>query len=179
LRIFIAALIPPEIKLAMGDYVESIKPHWEGVKWESYEKFHVTLKFLGEVDESRLGDVEKTLSEGIQAVSPFKMAITGFGGFPSLRRPRVLFVDLSNHSELLKFQLELEERLEGVGFARENRKFKSHITVGRIKGYSSVRGSFPSPDPLSFKISEIAIMRSILHKKGSEYTVLSLFTLNE
>jgi len=179
LRIFIAALIPPEIKLAMKSYVESIKSHWEGVKWESYEKFHVTLKFLGEVDESKLSDVEKSLRAGVQGVSPFEMAIKGFGGFPSLKRPRVLVIDLSNNDDLLKFQLELEERLEGIGFARENRKFKSHITVGRIKGYSSVRGSFPGPTPLSFKISEIAIMRSILHNKGSEHTGLSIFSLNE
>jgi 2'-5' RNA ligase len=179
LRIFIAALIPLEIKLAINHYVESIKPHWEGVRWESREKFHLTLKFLGEVDESKLSDVEKTLRLGVKGVSPFEMAITGFGGFPSLRRPRVLFVDLSDNNELLKFQLELEEGLEHIGFARENRKFTSHITVGRTKGHSSVRESFPSPDPLSFKISEIAIMRSILHKKGAEHTGLYVFRLNE
>lgn len=179
MRIFIAALIPPEIKLAMKNYVESIKPHWEGIRWESYEKFHLTLKFLGEVDESKLSDVEKTLRVGVQGVSPFEMAIKGFSGFPSLRRPRVLFVDLSDNDELLKFQHEVEERLEDIGFPRENRKFRSHITVGRTKGHSTVRGSFPSPDPLSFKISEIAIMRSILHRTGAEHTGLYVFKLNE
>jgi 2'-5' RNA ligase len=179
LRIFIAALIPPEIKLAMKNYVESIKPHWEGIRWESHEKFHLTLKFLGEVDDSKLSEIEKTLRLGVHGVSPFGMAITGFGGFPSLKRPRVLFVDLSDNDELLKFQLELEERLEDIGFARENRKFKSHITVGRMKGRPSVQGSFPSPDPISFKISEIAIMRSVLHRNGAEHTGLHIFRLNE
>ncbi len=178
MRIFIAALIPPEIKIAIRDYVDSIMPQWEGVRWESYEKFHVTLKFLGEVDESKLSDVEKILRLGGEGISPFEMEIKGFGGFPSLRRPRVLFVDLSDNSDLSRFQLGLEERLEGIGFARENRIFKSHVTVGRIKGYSSVKGPFPSPEPLSFKITEIAVMRSVLHKKGSEYTCLWTFTLN-
>lgn len=178
MRIFIAALIPPEIRLAIKNYVESIKAQWEGVRWENWEKFHLTLKFLGEVDDSKLSDVEKSLRLGGQGVSTFEMAITGFGGFPSLRRPRVLFVGLSDNDELSKFQIELEERLEDIGFARENRKFKPHITVGRTKGYSTVRGPFPSPDPLSFRISEIAIMRSILHKKGSEHTGLYIFKLN-
>lgn len=178
MRIFIAALIPSEIRLAINHYVESIKEKWEGVRWENYEKFHLTLKFLGEVDESRLSDVERSLKLGGQGVANFEMAITGFGGFPSLRRPRVLFVDLSDNNELSNFQVELEERLEDIGFARENRKFKPHITVGRTKGYSIVRGPFPSPDPLSFRISEIAIMRSILHEKGSEHTCLYIFTLN-
>lgn len=179
MRVFIAALIPTEVKLAMKSYVESIKPLWEGVRWESYEKFHLTLKFLGEVDESNLSLVEKTLRLGVQGVSPFDMAITGFGGFPSLRRPRVLFVDLSDNDELLKFHHELELRLEDIGFVRENRKFKSHITVGRTKGRSSMQGSAPSLDPLSFKISEIAIMRSILRKEGAEHIGLHIFTLDE
>ncbi len=178
MRIFIAALIPSEIKVAIRDYVESIKPQWEGVRWESSEKFHVTLNFLGEVDESKLSDVERILSLIGEGVSPFEMEINGFGGFPSLRKPRVLFVDLSDNNELSRFQLGLEERLEAIGFARENRRFKSHVTVGRIKRYSSLRGAISSPEPLSFKISEIAIMRSVLHKKGSEYTCLWMLKLN-
>jgi 2'-5' RNA ligase len=177
LRIFIAALIPPEIRVAIKHYVESIKEKWEGVRWEDWGKFHVTLKFLGEVDELKLGEIEECLRLGGQGVAPFEMAITGFGGFPSLRRPRVLFVDLSDNNELSKFQLALEERLEDIGFAKENRKFKPHITIGRTKGYSSVRGPFPGPERLSFKISEVAIMRSILQKTGSEHTSLYIFTL--
>ena len=178
MRIFIAALIPPEVRLAIKHYVESIKEKWEGVRWETWEKFHVTLKFLGEIDESKLGDIEESLRLRGEGVGTFEMAITGFGGFPNLRRPRVLFVDLSDNNELSKFQLALEERLQDIGFARENRKFTPHITVGRTKGYSSVRGPFPTPDRISFKISEIAIMRSVLHKKGSEHTCLYIFTLN-
>lgn len=177
MRIFIAALIPPEVRQAIKDYVESIKEKWEGVRWENWEKFHVTLKFLGEVDESKLGDIEESLRLGGQGVVSFEMTITGLGGFPTLRRPRVLFVDLSDNNELSKFQLSLEERLEDIGFARENRRFKPHITVGRTKGYSSIRGPFPSPKRLSFRISEIGIMRSVLNKKGSEHTCLYMFTL--
>ena len=178
MRIFISALIPREVRLAIKHYVESIKEKWEGVRWEDWEKFHVTLKFLGEVDESTLGEVEESLRLAGQGADTFEMATTGFGGFPSLRRPRVLFVDLSDNNELSRFQLALEGRLEGIGFPRENRKFKPHITVGRTKGSSSVRGPFPSLDRLSFRISEIAIMRSVLHKKGSEHTCLYMYTLN-
>lgn len=178
MRIFIAALIPQEIKLAIRNYVESIKPHWDGVRWESDEKFHLTLKFLGEVEESLLGDLEKALRAGVHGVSPFNMAIKGFGGFPSLRRPRVLFVDLSYNHELESFHMDLEARLEGIGFGREGREFKSHITVGRVRRYANVRGSFPNPEPLAFTISEIAVMRSILRREGSQYEGLSVFNLH-
>jgi RNA 2',3'-cyclic 3'-phosphodiesterase len=179
LRIFIAALIPPEIKLAIKNYVESIKPHWSGVRWEAYNKFHITIKFLGELDETRLQDIEEIIKARVQGLPPFRMKISGFAGFPSINRPRVLVVALSRNDGLLRFQQDLEGKFELIGYAKDNRSFRSHITIGRVKGYSSVRGSFPSPDPLSFNISEIAIMRSILHKKGSEYTGLSIFTLNE
>jgi 2'-5' RNA ligase len=176
LRTFIAALIPEEIRLEMKKYITEIKPHWEGVKWENYEKLHVTLKFLGEVEESKIERIKSALEESLRICSPFKMAISGFGGFPNLQNPRVLFIGLSENPELLALQSEIEEKLEWL-VRKEGRAFVSHVTIGRIKGRSRSKGPFPTPTSSSFFISEIALMKSVLHPEGSKYNPISIFRL--
>lgn len=156
-----------------------MKPHWEGVKWENYEKLHLTLKFLGEVEESKIEKIESVLAESVRTYSPFRTAISGFGGFPNLRNPRVLFIGLSENHELLKLQCEIEERLEGFGFKKENQAFVSHVTIGRIRGRAQSKGSFPVPQNTSFFIAEIALMKSLLHPEGSKYTPISVFRLDK
>ncbi len=178
MRVFIAALLPEDIRLSIKNYVDDIKPHWEGVKWEDYEKFHITLKFFGDMDESRLNDIKQIAEEWVRGVSPFKMSISGFGAFPNLKKPRVLFIELSRNEDFLIFQRGLDEKLENVGFVKEKRTFKSHITIGRIKRNSRCRDSLPKPDMSSFSISELAIMRSIPQKTGSVYTPLSVYKLS-
>lgn len=156
-----------------------MKPHWEGVKWENYQKLHLTLKFLGEVEESKIEKIESVLAESVRTYSPFRTAISGFGGFPNLRNPRVLFIGLSENHELLKLQCEIEERLEGFGFKKENQAFVSHVTIGRIRGRAQSKGSFPVPQNTSFFIAEIALMKSLLHPEGSKYTPISVFRLDK
>jgi 2'-5' RNA ligase len=177
LRTFVAALIPEEIKLEMKRYIMEMKPHWEGVKWESYEKLHLTFKFLGEVEESQIDKIEIGLVDLVKAYSPLKTAISRFGGFPDLKNPRILFIGLCENHELSRLQFEIEEKLDGFGFKKESRTFVSHVTIGRVKGKARSKGSFPIPRNTHFSITEIAIMRSMLHPEGSRYTPVSIFRL--
>jgi 2'-5' RNA ligase len=177
LRVFIAALVPEETKLEIRKYLDEIKPHWEGVKWESDEKLHVTLKFLGEVEGLKLEEVENCVGEAVKVYSPFDMEIARFGGFPNLRTPRVLVIGLNGNPELLRLQSEIDERLKGLGFAQDDRSFLPHITVGRVKARAKLRGSLPIPERLPFLISEIAVMKSVLNPGCSKYSPLSLFKL--
>jgi 2'-5' RNA ligase len=177
LRTFIAALIPEEIRLEMKRYIMEMKPHWEGVKWENHEKLHLTLKFLGEVEESKIERIKIALEGLVRIYSPFRTAISRFGGFPSLKNPRVLFIGLSENHELLRLQCEIEERLEGFGFKKESRTFVSHVTIGRIRGRARSKGFFPIPQHTSFPITEIALMKSVLYHEGSKHTPISLFQL--
>ncbi|MBI2486447.1 MAG: RNA 2',3'-cyclic phosphodiesterase [Deltaproteobacteria bacterium] len=179
MRVFIAAFIPQEIKFEIGRYVDEIKSHWEGVKWESYEKLHVTLKFLGEVEESKVEEIGNNIREAASIYSPFDMEIARFGGFPNLKNPRVLFIGLTGDQELLKLQSEIEERLEGLGFTKDDRSFFPHITVGRIRGKARLKGSFPVPRRIPFFISEIAVMKSVLNPGGSKYAPISVFQLDK
>lgn len=176
MRVFVAALIPQQIQFEIGKYVDEIRSHWEGVKWESYEKLHVTLKFLGEVEESKVEEIGNNI-RAATIYSPFDMEIARFGGFPNLKNPRVLFIGLTGDHELLKLQSEIEERLEGLGFTKDDRSFLPHITVGRIRGKARLKGSFPAPRRIPFFISEIAVMKSVLNPGGSKYSPIRVFQL--
>jgi 2'-5' RNA ligase len=177
LRVFIAAHIPEEIKEEINEYLTEMKPHWEGVKWESQDKLHVTLKFLGEIEESIVGKIQDILEELLLIYSPFEMTISTFGGFPNLKNPRVLFIGLSENHGLIRLQSEIEERLEALGFKKERRIFTPHITVGRIKGRARSKGALHFPNNTPFLITQIAVMRSELSPHGSKYTPLSVFRL--
>jgi len=177
LRLFIAALLPDEIKAALGSYADSLGKSAEGMKWEKEEKLHVTLKFLGEVDEEKAGAVSLVTSAAAQKYAPFEMTTGNLGGFPNLQNPRVLFVGLSENTGLSRLQREIDEGLEPLGFEREKRKFIPHVTIGRVNGRLKTTGPLPLPERIHFAINEISVVKSVLGKTGSVYMPLQVFTL--
>ncbi len=179
MRIFIAALLPEEIRLRVAEYIKGLKPDIEGVKWEKHEKLHVTLKFLGEADESTAAEISSILKKLCLKYSPFNMNITRFGGFPSLENPRVLFVGLSHNNELSVLKGEVEWELEALGFNIDTRRFIPHITVGRVKRRFGINGPLAVPEKIAFDISEVGVVKSELNAKGSVYTPLEVFDLTD
>lgn len=177
MRIFIAARIPKEIRLEIKIYIDQIKPRLEGVRWEHDDRYHITLKFLGETDSSKLSDIEKVLRELVKDYSPFRLSISGLEALPNFKNPRVIVIELDKNDDLFKFQSEIEGSLYRIGFAKEERPFKSHITVGRVKLRPRISGILNSPDKITFTVSEIAIINSVLGKEGSRYNDISIFRL--
>lgn len=98
------------------------------------ENLHITLKFLGDVEEGLAPSVAEVMEEAAEGVSPFAVTLQGTGAFPHLGRPRVLWVGIKGGEPLVSMAQRLEERLEGMGFARERRGFSPHLTVARVKG---------------------------------------------
>jgi len=178
LRLFIAALIPEDIRTLLTNYINFLKHNIDGVKWEKFEKLHVTLKFLGDIDESRVNEISNLLEKLVHNYSPFNMSILDFGGFPDLKHPRVIYVGLSCNSGLSKFQNELEQELSGLGFKEENRRFIPHITVGRVKKRIHIKETLPITQSI-FDITQIGIIKSELRPEGSVYTPLKLFKLEK
>lgn len=179
MRIFIAGLLPDEIRLQVGEYIDGLKPCIDGVKWEKYEKLHVTLKFLGETGDSAAAEISDKLETLCFKYSPFNMNITRFGGFPNLEKPRVLFVGLSPNDGLSLLKSEIESELEALGFKAENRRFIPHITVGRVKSKLSIKKPIAFPEKTAFDISHVGLIKSELNNKGSVYTPLKIFNLKD
>lgn len=178
MRLFIAALIPEDIRTQLTNYINFLKHNIDGVKWEKFEKLHVTLKFLGDIDESRVNEISNLLEKLVHNYSPFNTSILDFGGFPDLKNPKVLYIGLSHNSELPKFQNELEKSLSEIGFEKEKRRFIPHITVGRVKKRIHIKESLPIIQSI-FDITQIGLIKSELRPEGSVYTPLKLFKLEK
>ena len=177
MRIFIAALLPEDIRLNLNEYVAKLKPSFEGVKWERDEKLHVTLKFLGEVNEATVNDISEDLETLCRKHSPFKMEVARLGGFPDLEKPRVLYIGLSPNEELSALQSEIEEGLIPFGFEKEKHRFIPHVTIGRVKRRLGIQSAVPMAEKVEFEINKIGVIKSKLEPKGSVYTPLRVFEL--
>ena len=177
MRLFIAALLPDEIRARMDEYIGALKSRCGGVKWAERDKLHVTLKFLGGVGDSKVPEVSSMIGGLVRNYSPFETDITGFGGFPDMRFPRILYIGLSENPELSSLQGRIDEALEPLGFPRETRGFLPHVTIGRIKSRLRIHEPFPIPEKYKFAIDEIAVVKSETLRDGSVYTPLHIFRL--
>ncbi|MGB2692999.1 MAG: RNA 2',3'-cyclic phosphodiesterase [Thermodesulfobacteriota bacterium] len=178
MRLFIAALLPEEIRQQLTNYVDSFKNSLDGVKWEKSEKLHITLKFLGDVEEPKLDDISNSLGKLVSQYSPFSLNLTELGGFPNLKKPRILYHGLSNNPQLANLAYELEGELNGLGFEKENRKFVPHITLGRVKKKINIEHRPPIVQT-SFQITQIGLIKSELRPGGSVYSPVKLLKLEK
>jgi 2'-5' RNA ligase len=181
LRTFIGVDIGKSIRERAVALQESLARTGVPVKWVEPENLHVTLLFLGEVDEREVPAVCRVVAEQTQQRQPFKMSIQSAGCFPNPRRPRVLWIGVGEGTqELCALHDALESPLLELGcYRREERKYSPHITLGRVK---SERPSDQLAAALAkqagwkggeIAVSEILVLSSELTPKGPVYTVLS------
>lgn len=148
-------------------------------KWVEPENLHITLLFLGEVDSREVPAVCSAVEQACRRVKPFAMTLTGAGAFPTPRRPRTLIVHVSEGmAELVALHDAVEKPLLELGcYRREERTYKPHLTVGRVKGQvaESVTDAirpFEGWQGGQSHVDEILVMSSELRPQGPEYTVL-------
>ena len=178
IRSFIAVDTAPEVKTAIVDVEERLRATNAEVRWESIEKFHITLKFLGNVGEAKLHSLENRLEEVLSPFPAFNMTYQGVGCFPNQHHPRIIWIGAENDDGTLR---RIQESIEGVaesfGFQREERQFHPHITIGRVKGSKNLKALVTELGnatftPHSSLIREVLLMKSDLKPSGSVYTVL-------
>lgn len=138
LRLFIAAEITGEMRSKLGELIERLSSPKDGVKWVRPGSIHLTLKFLGSVKEDDLGMVKEAGEEGVsgfKGMDDISLAVRGLGTFPGRNRPRVIWVGLDGDVERLgAVRDSLEETFAKIGFPKEGRDFRPHLTLGRVKG---------------------------------------------
>jgi 2'-5' RNA ligase len=156
-------------------------PPW---KWIPPENYHFTLKFLGEVTEDRLPSLNESGVLVASQVSTFSISLSRFGGFPSLSSPRVIFYDLeTGKGELRSLAGMLEREMEHLGFKIEQRPFRAHLTLARIKRslppeLREVIKSVPSlPSSTVQEVNRFVLMRSHLSRSGARYEEIDSFEL--
>jgi RNA 2',3'-cyclic 3'-phosphodiesterase len=179
MRTFIAIEIPSEIKSALTALQTQLRRAGAEVRWEKPENMHMTLNFLGEVDERRIVEVEKACVLSAAEFQPFTLSLNGTGVFPNEGQPRVLWAGLSGDvGNVVEMHRRLDDRLAPIGFKRDEKKFHPHLTIGRLKSNKKTREllalayAYQLPT-LSFVVTEIVLMKSELHQAGSMYTPMA------
>ena len=178
MRTFIAIELPEGIKRKISEVQEPLKKTDAFVSWVKPKNIHVTLKFLGEVPEEKIEEVFLATEKALEGAKPFSMSLKGMGGFPNLRRPRVIWIGAgSGQEELSGLAKRIEEEMEEIGFPRERRKFSAHFTIGRVKSPRNVEQLAQLVESTDFQteeiqVTEVVVMKSQLDPAGAIYTPL-------
>lgn len=181
IRAFIAVTLAPESVRHIAGCIAELSPHLPGVRWVPAGNLHVTLKFLGWIDEQRIPPLASALEEAFKDFSRFSIHAKGLGVFPGVKRARVLWVGLEGH-DLIKLAERVETSLEPLGFAREARSFTAHLTIGRWREYArapvELQRELDRWAPHEFGasvIEQVALFQSVLHREGPTYHALRVF----
>lgn len=184
MRAFVAINLPAAVRAAIAETLEPVRRRSAGVRWTEPGSMHLTLQFLGNVEQGRMEGIGEALARAAAESTPFDMELRGFGAFPTLRRPRVLWVGVADVPPLLAMQRAVEESLERVGFTPEARPFHPHITVGRAERgarAADTAATAARAHELEFEASvgveTIELMESVLHPHGARYSVVRRFEL--
>ena len=187
-RLFIAVELTPAVRRYADKALRIFKEglHF-GVRWARPEGVHLTLKFLGNVSEDAIPTVESGVRRAAEGICPFTLRVQGAGCFPSSRRPRVLWLGLQGELEpLLTVQSRLEDSLEALGVDRETRRFRPHLTLGRVSGeLSEVQAekvketlqAVGGMGPCDLPVDGLSLMESVLGNEGAVYTRRALVAL--
>jgi 2'-5' RNA ligase len=179
IRTFIAIELPEKIIYTIGKVQEEIKIYGLKVRWVRPENIHLTLKFLGDIQEADTEKVAKVVSESVTGHPAISLAVKGIGVFPSIKKPRVLWLGISKQLDpLTALQQALNYNLEAMGFPKEKRPFRGHLTLGRIKSkidpkiLHDILKEFFQFESEHFLADRIILYKSDLKPGGAVYTKL-------
>lgn len=176
-RTFIAVDLSATVRAALVRLKADLAQVPSDIRWVRDEGLHVTMKFLGPVATDRLPDVRHALSQAGASRAAFTLRVCGLGAFPSLVRPRVLWVGVEG-APLVDLERAITEALVPLGFPRELRPFHPHITLGRINGrhgWNVVHDLVRQHQNDDFGVSPVEALttyRSDLGRGGARYSVL-------
>ncbi|MDP2726443.1 MAG: RNA 2',3'-cyclic phosphodiesterase [Dehalococcoidia bacterium] len=186
-RTFIAIGLPAQVREALSRCQEMLgASRTPYVKWVvDPGGIHLTLKFLGNVEETRLPRLAEAMERAVADISPFQVQTGAVGAFPNARSPRVLWIGLEGDLESLQILYRaVEEALAPLGFPREGRPFAPHLTLGRVRETAKpgdkhqlgqALAGVQMDVPFVIPVEEIHVMKSDLARTGARYT--SLYTL--
>jgi 2'-5' RNA ligase len=180
MRVFIALDIPEEICARMTEYMERARKLATDARWARVEGLHVTLKFIGEVNDARVQEMKAALN-GIKAES-FVVNFTGVGFFPNAKGARVFWIGVNGGDALSTLACSVDAALERIGFAREEKPYHPHLTLARASSHP-LRELQPllNDSPPQFgtmTAREFFLYQSQPQRGGSRYTKLEKFSLS-
>jgi 2'-5' RNA ligase len=184
MRLFIAVGLPEEVETKLEEFQNELKPFARDAKWVNPHNIHLTLKFLGEVKEEKVPELQEVLKQSGKNIEPVSVTVQGCGFFPNARRPSVFWAGVKTEP-LLGLQKIIEERTQNLGFEGENRPYSPHLTLARFKdprGRLSIANEAEKRKDYEFGqfiTANFSLYQSVLKRSGAEYTVLKSFLLQK
>ena len=180
IRTFIAIELPDHIIESFIEIQNSLKSQRFKIRWSKPENIHLTLKFLGNIQHDDVEKIINVMNESFIRFTPISIAAKGTGAFPGLARPRIVWVGIGDgKKELACLQDTLSENLEKIGFPKDDRPFKGHLTIGRVKSrpdpekFIRTMQEFRNFKSESFIADKIIFFKSDLKSTGPVYTRLA------
>lgn len=185
LRLFIAAELTSEVRQALGRLQDDLKRKLppKVIRWTNPDGIHLTLKFLGDTPADKAPAVVQALEQAAAGFEPFVFQVAGFGCFPNPRKARVLWVGIPQMPKTLSdLQRALDLQLTRLGYAKEDRPFSPHLTLGRVNDSISAGERQALSDLIArtevgslgtVPVHEVILFKSDLKPTGAVYTALT------
>ncbi|VAV82390.1 2'-5' RNA ligase [hydrothermal vent metagenome] len=188
LRAFIAIPLPPEVKRLLTDVQAELQAAATGqITWTRAEVMHLTLRFIGNIEERQIQTIADAMAHATQGVKGFKLTTDGIGAFPDLKNPKLIYIGLGDSCQLTA----LSDRINAVTNPGTDelkkppliKKYHPHLTLcrvrkkGRINGLSGFTERFSGTEGITFNVSEIVLFKSDLTGKSPVYTTLRCIAL--
>jgi 2'-5' RNA ligase len=179
-RLFVSIGIPDEVRGLMSRVVAPFRNQSAAVKWEDTSKLHVTLKFIGEQDPSRVPDIVAALGASAEQTA-FRVRYSKTGMFPDRKHPRVFWIGMVDPDERVgELHRSVERGLGSLGIEKENRPFHPHVTVGRATAGKVPTRLIEAWERVTLhtdfvQVSGFTLMKSELRPGGAVHTVVERF----
>ena len=180
-RVFCAVELPDVVRARLEDHILTLRKEVPeaAASWSRVENIHLTLKFFGNVEVKRIEKISAAAERVVKQFSTFPIAIGGTGVFPRPSRPQVLWIGVSDPSDQLSaLQEKFEDECAADGFEKEDRAYRPHLTIARLRKPEGARHLADAHLRMQFetievRLKELVIFRSELSSKGSRYTPIS------
>ncbi len=169
IRAFVAVELDAAARRRIAEWVDRTRREGEGVRWVAARSWHITMRFLGEIDPGTVPELLSALRVALEEVPPFATRWERLAPFPPGRRPSVMALHPTSGTDLSILAGIVERALEGVGFERERRRFHAHLTLGRFRGRGAggAAGESRASEPIVVPVEELTLFESELRPAGA------------
>jgi RNA 2',3'-cyclic 3'-phosphodiesterase len=186
IRAFIAVEIDSASKQKISGLINDLKQTNADVRWASENQMHLTLKFLGNIEQGKISLISAAIKTITGHIREFDLSFSGIGAFPAINRPRLIWAGIDKGSNELRMIAGLIEKEMGIlGFDKEGRDYKAHLTLGRVGSQKKIKDLTKKMAELEFKfdpdtkVNKLVLFQSTLTPKGTIHTPLQKFPLSK
>ncbi len=185
MRCFIAIELSEDVKSGLAVLQQDLKECGADIRWVKPDNIHLTLKFLGDVDETNVRSIVEQVVGACANYSFFDLEISGIGVFPNMKSPRVLWAGVQGVDMFEGLYRDIDAGMASLGFQKEKRKFSPHLTLGRFR---SMKGKSAAADKIelhendrfgSIKVKAVSLIKSELNPAGAKYTRVAEVTIGK